>query len=623
MSHIDNNTYENRRYGQPETPVDTAIILAAGAGNRLHPLTNSCPKCLIPVSGVPILVNMLNNLSDYGITKVVIVVGYLKEKICEEISNHFRGMDITYLESERFNTTNNIFSLWLAREYLKEDVLLLESDLHFEGDLINRIVHAQGTNQMAVARHKPWMSGTIVRLDNDKVTSIIESKDQNPSSEYLDHYKTVNIYRLSGEFLRNHFVPCLSNYINKGYVNEYYESVLNELNRQGKLDMNAVYCDDVKWIEIDNPNDLTSANYMFSNQEERYEHVSGLFGEYWRYKFVDHSLLYNLFYPPKAVLDDLANHIREITLNYPSAQKEIAALMGVLIGHSPENIIVGNGASELIKVVCKYLKRRIIVPVPSFNEWINAVPEGLVNVTLLEPPDFLLDVEKFLHQAVQHSSDMVVIVNPNNPTSLLTPKSDLYWLAGQLEKKEITLVVDESFIDFVDDVKGSTIENEIDQFNNLVIMKSLSKCYGIGGIRLGYLLTKNGEFLKAAKDEIPIWNINGFAEAFLRVAPRFRKEYVRSCALVREARHDFYNHLITVPGLTVYEPQANFVFCRLPDDTIPGPEFTKKLFVNENILIKDCAGKMIPEADRYLRIASRTREENKNLVEALKRNLGK
>ena len=146
----------------------------------------------------------------------------------------------------------------------------------------------------------------------------------------------------------------------------------------------------------------------------------------------------------------------------------------------------------------------------------------------------------------------------------------------------------------------------------------MSKAYGICGLRLGYLLTADQDLAEAVRKEIPIWNINGFAEAFLRLLPRYRREFDESCRRVRSDRDDLYRSLASIPGMIAYKPAANFVFCRLPDGAISGPEVTRRLFTQHNAYIKHCAGKPLPESDRYLRIASRTKPENHNLVEALR-----
>ncbi|MBL7166085.1 MAG: phosphocholine cytidylyltransferase family protein [Dehalococcoidales bacterium] len=241
MAEKNTSVSERQRHQWPRPQVQKAVILAAGVGDRLRPLTDRLPKCLVPVNGVPILVNTLTHLEDSGIRETVIVVGHLKEKILERIGDRFRGMKITYVESERYTTTNNIYSLWLAREYLDEDVLLLEADVYFERELLDSLLSAREENHAAVAHHQSWMSGTVVRLDkHDNIETMVVSRHQESDFDYSNTLKTVNIYRLGGRFLREHFLPCLDATIASGNVHDYYETVLNELCSQDGLTIAAV-----------------------------------------------------------------------------------------------------------------------------------------------------------------------------------------------------------------------------------------------------------------------------------------------------------------------------------------------------------------------------------------------
>lgn len=179
------------------------------------------------------------------------------------------------------------------------------------------------------------------------------------------------------------------------------------------------------------------------------------------------------------------------------------------------------------------------------------------------------------------------------------------------------LIVDESFIDFASNRNQATLATNLDAYPNLAIFKSMSKAYGICGLRIGYMLTANASFADKVRAGIPIWNLNGFAETFLKMAPEYRDEFEVSCAQVRLDRDRFYEDLCSIAGLRVYKPDANYIFCRLPDRAPSGPEVAKTLFVDHNLYIKHCAGKSMPESDRYLRIASRTQEENRHLVAVL------
>jgi threonine-phosphate decarboxylase len=359
---------------------------------------------------------------------------------------------------------------------------------------------------------------------------------------------------------------------------------------------------------------MPNTNYT---AQERYNFISEQHGGYWRHDFIDHNYLYNLYFPPEDFFTHITKHVHQLVLNYPIAQKDLACLVGNLIDQPAERIVVGNGAAELIKIIAG-IGGKLIVPVPSFNEYANAAPTGNVVEFALDPPSFQLDVDKFATEAIRCQATLAVVVSPNNPTSLLVPKAQLIRLLKKLADHNCMLVVDESFIDFARNSDQETLENEIAEYPNLAIFKSMSKAYGICGIRIGYMLTANDGFATKVRQGLHIWNINGFAEEFLRLAPQYRQLFLDSCMKVKADRDNFYMQLQAIRGMTVYQPDANYIFCRLPDHCPPGPEITERLFIKYNIYIKHCEGKTMPESDRYVRIASRTQPENKRLVEALR-----
>lgn len=352
-------------------------------------------------------------------------------------------------------------------------------------------------------------------------------------------------------------------------------------------------------------------------RERQYEALANAHGGYWRYGFIDHAYLYNLHFPPERFFELIKSQIHELVLNYPVAQATLAGWVGDLIDQPAERIVVGNGAAELIKIVSGSVAKKLIVPVPSFNEYANAAPEGTVVEFALEIPSFQLDVDKFAAEAIRCEADVAVVVTPNNPTSLSVQKADLVRLLKKLDDHNCMLIVDESFIDFVSDRERVTLEKDIAQYLNLAIFKSMSKAYGICGLRIGYMLTANEDFAGKVRAGIHIWNLNGFAETFLKMAPEYREEFESSCVQVRKDRDLFYHSLCSIDGLLVFKPDANFVFCRLPDHAPSGPEVARSLFVEHNIYIKHCQGKSMPDSDRYVRIASRTPDENKHLVNLL------
>ena len=237
--------------------VRTAVLLAAGTGSRLKPLTDDAPKCLSEVSGVTILQRLINSLCEHGFTRLVIVVGYLDHRVRESLYEKNDKLDIEFVINPRYATTNNLYSLWLARLTIDEPCLLLESDVVFDSSLLREMLQP---NRMAVSRMRPWMNGTTVTVDNAQHVTAFQFAKAKASSEIL--HKTVNMYSFSRDNWRK-LVQRLSSHVTAGRLNEYYETVLAEMLREGSIAMDAVAFDKGRWYEIDTLEDLHQAELMF------------------------------------------------------------------------------------------------------------------------------------------------------------------------------------------------------------------------------------------------------------------------------------------------------------------------------------------------------------------------
>jgi histidinol-phosphate/aromatic aminotransferase/cobyric acid decarboxylase-like protein/CTP:phosphocholine cytidylyltransferase-like protein len=600
--------------------VQRAVVLAAGRGSRLHALTGDAPKCLTEIGGEPILERALSALASQGITEAVIVIGYMGTMVRDRIGSHFGGIDILYVEAPDYATTNNIRSLWDARDYLDQDVMLLEADVAFDAAVVGKLLTQSGSS-VAVAPYDRSLSGTVVlRNSAGQVTSFVLGAEQGPQFDAKDTFKTVNIYVLREQLLRDHLLPRLSNAIAAGQVNEYYESILRDCvaDPRTKVDIAAVDVSAGRWSEIDDDRDLDAAEFLFLDRDAQYDRVQRLHGAYWRYGFVDHSYLYNMHFPPAEMLDVFHSHLREIVTNYPVAQNEIARLVANWSGADPEHLAVANGAAELIKILGNQFEQRVTIPTPSFNEYEEVVDADGLNRFALDANSFELDIEAFADSAINWQSDTAIIVSPNNPTALSVPRDDVLQLARLLEPHNCRLIVDESFIEFSQAGINGSVESMVADYTNLVVIKSMSKVFGVAGIRLGYLLSVDRSFIKAVRASLPIWNINGLAEEFLRIVGRYRREFFASCKLTRESCQQFYRDLSVLPGIDAIEPDANFILCKLTNPAANGPELARRMYVEHNILVKDCAAKSMRDADRYLRIASRTPAENQHLVTVLR-----
>ncbi len=240
-----------------ESSLRTAILLAAGTGSRLKPLTDDAPKCLSEVSGVTILERLIQSLCEHGFTRLVIVVGYLDHRVRAFLDEGNDELEIEFVINPRYATTNNLYSLWLARLTIDEPCLLLESDVVFDSSLLLEMLQP---NRMAVSRMRPWMNGTTVTVDTAQRVTAFQFANVNATGEIM--HKTVNMYSFSRDTWRK-LVQRLSSHVSAGRVNEYYETVLAEMLRDGSIAIVAVPFDKGRWYEIDTLEDLQEAELMF------------------------------------------------------------------------------------------------------------------------------------------------------------------------------------------------------------------------------------------------------------------------------------------------------------------------------------------------------------------------
>lgn len=236
--------------------ITTALLLAAGTGSRLRPLTLNAPKCLTEVSGEPILARLVDNLRLQGIKRLVVVTGYLDHCVREYLEENAADMQLDYVFNPVYQTTNNIYSLWLAKKAIDEPFILVESDLVFEASMLEPMLIP---DRIAVSNILPWMNGTMVELNADKAVKAFHvSHDVDDERRY----KTVNICSLSSQSWQR-VIARLDRYIEDGRVNEYYETVFADMVADATLEFDAVFFDENKWYEIDAMEDLHQAELMF------------------------------------------------------------------------------------------------------------------------------------------------------------------------------------------------------------------------------------------------------------------------------------------------------------------------------------------------------------------------
>ena len=345
------------------------------------------------------------------------------------------------------------------------------------------------------------------------------------------------------------------------------------------------------------------------------KYVSSLYGGFWSFDSKDFCYMTNPYFPPQEFIDSLGSRLRQLVKSYPSTNWYISSLAAKPLGLTHEELVVANGASELISAITDQFVERLSVPVPTFDEFVNrAVIQGKEVSPYQLTGDFELDAEDFVRHTLDVRANAALLINPNNPTGTLLSHDTLWYLLEALRSLDL-VIVDESFIEFSSRTPTPTVMGRLSDFPNVVVLKSLSKNYGIPGLRLGYAASANGEMVAALRRTMPIWSINSLAQYFLEEIDNYQDEYLESCARVREAARVLYSGLESLHYLRPYPSQGNFVLCRL-EDGITGEELTERLFNERNILINNCSRKK-GLGEGFVRFASRTVEENAELIEAM------
>ena len=600
-----------------------AIILAAGMGRRLGELTNGNTKCMLEVNGVRLIHRVLDSLHETGIRRVVLVVGYKAENVKELIGDKYKDMEIIYVDNEVYNKTNNIYSLFLAREYLTaDDTILLESDLIFEGRLLNKLIEHPYPNLALVDKYESWMDGTVVTLDSDNNIVEFLAKDKFKYSDISSYYKTVNIYKFSREFSQTHYVPFLEAYCHALGNNEYYEQVLKVITMLDDSPLKALPLSGEKWYEIDDIQDLDIASSIFAvTDEERYRNISSRFGGYWRYPhLLDFCYLVNPYFPPQQMVDEMMASFSTLLREYPSGMRVNSLLAGKYFGVKQEYIVVGNGAAELIKAFVERHTSKIGVIYPTFEEYPNRSTKDMIVSYLPTNNDMRYDAEDIMRFFGDKDIKTLLLINPDNPSGNYIPYSDLLSLIAWTKERGVEFIVDESFVDFVDaEGEISLLRSDILAENtHLYVVKSISKSYGVPGLRLGVLASGDTQTIARLKKEVAIWNINSFGEFYMQIYEKYHKVYLKACELFREERKLFSEELSQVPYLRVIPSQANYFLCELMTDKFSSKELAVRLLADHDILIKDCSGKSAFSRGNYIRLAVRDRKDNHKLTEALK-----
>ena len=596
-----------------------AIILAAGMGRRLGELTQGNTKCMISVNGVRLIDRMLSQLN---LNRVVIVVGYKGQELVDYIGHRYDDqLKIEYAWNPVYDKTNNIYSLSIVKQQLQEDdTLLIESDLIFDDAMFRMILSNPYPNLALVAKYETWMDGTMVRIDADNnIVNFVPKKAFN-YDEVDTYYKTVNIYKFSREFSEQVYVPFLDAYCRVMGNNEYYEQVLRVITLLDKADLKALPIGKERWYEIDDVQDLDIAENLFAHEHERLGKYNKRYGGYWRFpKMLDFCYLVNPYFPPKRMKDELRANFDVLLTEYPSGMAVNSLLAGKYFGIRQEFVVVGNGAAELIKSLMAQIQGKIGVVFPTFEEYPNRIDRSRIVTFVPDNSDFRYTADDLKQFFAKQEINTLLLINPDNPSGNFIPKDEVLALAGWCDERNIQLVVDESFVDFTDDyATSSLLKNEILlAHNNLVVIKSISKSYGVPGLRLGIMASSNVELIAYVKKDVAIWNINSFAEFYMQIFNKYEHIYKAACAKFLDERRRFESNLKQILYLRVIPSQANYFLCEVTR-RFSAHELTEILLNRFDILIKDCNNKTGLAGKNYIRVAIRNSEDNDTLITALK-----
>lgn len=591
-----------------------AIILAAGMGKRLGELTKGNTKCMIEVGGETLISRLLHQLDQLHLQRIILVVGYKAKELREYLLNIHIQTAIEYVENTIYDKTNNIYSLYLAKDYLtKDDTLLFESDIIMEDSLIQKLIENPYPDLALVDKYESWMDGTVVTIDEENRILRFIPNSLFKYDEIPDYYKTVNVYKFSKHFSSTMYVPFLEAYCKALGRNEYYEQVLRVITMLDNSGIRALPLNGEQWYEIDDIQDLDIAESIFT--EHQYDLLCSRFGGYWRYPHIlDFCYLVNPYFPNQRLLDEMSHSFARLLTEYPSGLRVNNLLAAKDFGVKQDYILVGNGAAELIKVLSEQMLGKVGVVRPTFEEYPNRMMPEQVVVFEAKAPSFSYTADDLMTYFADKNIGSLVLINPDNPSGNYISYADCLRLADWCQARDIMLIMDESFIDFSTEHPTFLNNSILEKYDHLVVIKSISKSFGVPGLRLGILATSNAALMTNLRRAVSIWNINSFAEFFLQILGKYEKSYQEAMNTFRAERNHFVSALADISYLRVIPSEANYVLCEVLAPHTPR-ELAIRLLKDHNILIKDCSVKCHAP---YIRLAIRDTKDNNQLIHALK-----
>jgi len=584
-----------------------AIILAAGYGNRMRPLTDSQHKTLLKINGITIIDNIIDSLISNSVYDIVIVTGYRENELKEYLIENYPSVNFQFVNNPDFRTTNNIYSLALAFEniLIDDDIILIESDLIYNHNIITALIDNVNENVALVDSYRSGMDGTVVKLgDSNQIVEVIPPHLQDSDFTFNDKYKTLNIYKFSQGFCNEIFSKLLTYYAKVINDNCYYELVLGMLIYMQQEKIYASVVENKDWFEVDDTNDIRLAEYKFGKTKKK-DILAKSWGGYWNYDITDFCFIRNMYFPTPSMIAEVKNNFEELLWNYGSSNTIVNKKMSYFLLEDEQNIVALNGATQIFPFLKqKFGQSKILMPSPTFGEY-----ERIFSNKSYYSDHIGISFEDV--ESKVENSDVIIFVNPNNPTGSFVESKSILELANLYKDK--FFIVDESFIDFSE--SQSVLELlDGEHIDNILVVKSMSKSHGFPGVRLGYAFSTNQVLLNEIKAYLPVWNFNSFAEYFLEIMLKYRKQFNDSIKHTISDRNKFMHSLSEAAWVNnVFDSYADFILIETDSIVL---EFVDELLESCNTYIRDISTKF-QDDKTYFRFAVRTEAENKEVIKEI------
>lgn len=337
-------------------------------------------------------------------------------------------------------------------------------------------------------------------------------------------------------------------------------------------------------------------------------------------KILDFSSSINPLGPSKKALDAAKNAFKEIQAYPDSNSNNLRLAISEHYDLTKNNVIVGNGSTELMYLFAEtFIKKGevALIPAPTFGEY-----EGAVRKAGEEPKFAKLDknfnILTTVFEREMEGAKIIFLCNPNNPTSILIPNETLTEIIEKALKQDSLIFLDEDFLEFVENEKELSLIHKIKNYPNLFILRSFTKIFALTGLRIGYGIASEEIINTMLCAKIP-WNVNCLAQA-AAVAALKDEEHLRiTRELIKKEKDQLALELKEIKGFKIYPPDANFFFINIRNSGLTATEMKNRM-LNHGILIRDCTS--FHGLDKYyIRVAVKTRIENKRLIEVFKRSV--